>query len=268
MVHVLRIAGVEWKVEKEAPSHSTHAEQLRAIEAGRCFVARGAARDWPASSTWSPGQLKQTLPDRTFDLTTADGSTQTISLYALLDRIDEPNAAGASAYLRNVWLWDLSPALLADVRAPGFCEDDVFQWPLLRRFLPRNWHLWRELFIGQGGASFPTLHVDACETYAWIAQIYGRKCVYVWGRDARPPSGVVTSAEELPKASPEFVELCPGDVACIPRGCLHTARLITGGISVSGNFVPAHAFGAFAAAFAKERGAVLPPIGALRPRAV
>lgn len=177
-------------------------------------------------------------------------------------------------YLRNVWLRRSFPELVSEVRLPPFLEDNLLDHPRLARLTPDLWLPWIELFISPPFVRYPDVHVDIALTHAWMAQVSGKKRIYLW-----PPKtyNVVPREHGWPEESSRaeriadnqiaiqidersdltrlfrhsrhtVLDLDEGQIAFIPAGWWHTAETVTPSISLSGNFVGPDNFEDFVAA--------------------
>lgn len=210
----------------------------------RPAVVRGGVATWPAIGRWTPAYLRDRHGEARIALDEGDDAAIEFSLGEYLALLEEdPDDVEPLPYLRNVFLRDALPDLVADVSPLPFAAHDwLRREPLasLVRATQPDWIDWCELFISQAGTRFPSVHVDRYATHAWCAQVFGRKRYFLWPPDdafrATPCLGE-DLASLLPHARPAQVDVGPGDLVFIPARWPHTAESLTTSITTSGNFV-------------------------------
>lgn len=213
--------------------------------AGTPAVVRGGVRAWRAVGGWTPDTLRRRYGHRQVTVR-SDAGEMEFSLGEYLSLLcDDPDEVEPLPYLRNVFVSEVSPRLMADVSPLPFAAHDwLRREPLasLVRAVQPEWIDWCELFISPARTRFPYVHVDRYATHAWCAQVFGAKRYWLWPRcpSLRPIPCAdldLDALRELGDAT--VIDLAPGDVVYIPSGHPHTAESLSVSITTSGNFVDA-----------------------------
>lgn len=211
-------------------------------------VLRGAAAAWPALGRWTPEFLRQHFGSQSIRVDSDDA--QAVHEFNFGEYIqfasDGLTPGHRLPYVRNIWLADQFPSLVADVATCPFMTPNWFGESPLREIVAESsgghWPQWLEFFFSPRGRRFPFVHIDTCMTHAWCAQIYGQKKFWLWAPAAerngkRYPclrSDLVTFfADALPLTG----TISAGDIVFVPAGWYHTTESETVSITVSGNFV-------------------------------
>jgi hypothetical protein len=195
--------------------------------------------------------------DASFDGTPREGvSREGVSREGMLDDGVPGALLGGGTvrpYLRNLFLAEVMPELVADVSLPIYGNPNWLTSKALEGFIPPSWRTWIELFVSGPGTRFPRVHVDSSMTHAWVIGVHGRKRFWAWPPQPNQPNysihselhrqqrGLDCRGADLnaffPHASPVVADIGPGDYLFLPTGWWHTAESLTTSVSLSGNFV-------------------------------
>ena len=218
----------------------------------RPVIIEDALRSWKAIGKWTPEYLRQVAGEREVKV---DGKVWKVS--EIIDLALEATPEKPSPYLRNTPLQDLSPTLLEDISpGPEYLSpnwlDTKFYPAKLRLLLGRA--IIPDIFIGSVGRSFPFLHYDRLNSHAFLSQIYGTKLYTLYSPDQTPymyqkpgwPNQSLVNSVDNPNLTtfPLFANakpiqgiLGPGEMAFIPAGWWHTAKMLSPSITISINVV-------------------------------
>lgn len=216
-------------------------------------VVRGYAENWRAVRSWTPETLARRAGDRklAFPLDQVDQRYGRIGVADYINALSREDAA-ALPYMRNVTLPPQWPELLADLEQVIYATPNWLEIEPLRSTIAQiipHWTHWIDLFVSGPETRFPTVHIDVGNTHAWFVQVYGTKRFWAWP----PEPGVhgvdcMSRALEtiLPHSPPRVCEIGPGDFFFMPATWLHTAESTSVSLTLSGNFVNASNWDAFA----------------------
>jgi Cupin-like domain len=250
-----------WCVEREA-SISYREFAATYMHPRRPVILTDATAGWPALSKWTPEFFRSVFGSKCIPISTREFSIPlTLSKFLAPGRT-LPSTSFHPLYLRNVHIVEHFPELVPDFKISLFFKPNWLNRSPLSWFIPSYWRYWAELFIGDAGASFPAVHFDFAMTHAWIAQIYGKKQLWLVSPDqtdliyvdpAHSNRSLVNSLgapdlERFPKLAGVRVLTCilePGEKIFIPAGWWHTAKCLDLSISLSGNFVNCSNFNDF-----------------------
>jgi histone arginine demethylase JMJD6 len=225
---------------------------------------------------WSLDSFKDRFPQR--EIILDDMEEERVVLREYLEEIQSALNAGKTVssvrYLKNVWLKHSFSELVEEICLPPFLKENLLTHPLLSNVVPEVWSPWIELFISAPGTRYPAVHVDRWMTHAWLMQVFGEKCFYLWPprhrglndlqhtykdddtramrlRNAQLSIGI---DDETPLGSlfehamPIALHVNANQAVFVPAGWWHTAQSVTSSITLSGNFVSSDNFEDFLAA--------------------
>ncbi|MEW6282331.1 MAG: cupin-like domain-containing protein [Candidatus Eremiobacterota bacterium] len=207
----------------------------------RPVVLEGLARDWPASTRWTPEFFAERYGHLRVTVSRAARSTELPVRMSMAEyvRTMRTTTDPRPWYLTS---WDFTvecPELRQDFRLPDYFSDDLLA-ELPRSIRPRL--LW--IFMGPPGSGF-RMHVDVGMTSAWNAQLSGRKDWILLAPDEgdRVYNGKVDGFQpdlgrfpRYAQARPYTATLEPGDVIFTPSGWWHQTRILETSVSVTGNY--------------------------------
>jgi len=219
------------------------------VDAGRPVILEDACVAWAAHQRWSLDDLDTRFGDRAIVL---DGRDTTLGAVLAAIRQSTPNAP--AAYLRECYLPETLPELLADVAPIPGDEHNRLRAPSLPQMhLPRDRGP-PELLIAGTGGRFPVLHYDIMHLHAFITQIRGAKRfwlyrpdqgVYLYPREDRPNLSRIDGFNpvdlsrwpDYAKAESTQIVVNPGETMFIPSGFWHRTQCDELSIAVTWNSV-------------------------------
>lgn len=208
-------------------------------------VLEDGLRQWPALGKWTPEFFRQRYPGRRL---TIDRKEWTMESF--IDAVLNSGPGRVAPYFRNERVREVFPDLLPDLAPmPSYIQPNWLRGPLYPS-AGRD----AEIYIGGASAGFPFLHYDANSTHAFLCQVYGDKEAILYSPDdtefvyaksdaGRRHQSVVTDVENPDYTTfPKFAQatawrgvLKPGCLLFIPNRWWHTARMLSGSITISYN---------------------------------
>lgn len=227
------------------------------VDAGRPVILEDACAAWVAHKHWSLDDLDARFGSRQISL---DGKATTLG--SALQAIKHSTAESPAPYLRECYLPETLPELLADVAPiPGDAHNRLRAPSLPQMHQPRDRGP-PELLIAPGGGRFPVLHYDIMHLHAFITQIRGSKTfwlyrpdqgVHLYPREDRPNLSRIdgfnpvdlTRWPTYAQAESTQVVVQPGETIFVPSGFWHRTWCPELSIAVTWNSVSRANWSAF-----------------------